>query len=109
MINSRWTAAKPLEVQFCADLVFGGGEAGDIAARPSKTFDKASCDRIGGLREHDGYGPSSLKQRFHDRSTRGQDDIRPKRNQLTGKLLRNIRTPPAASIMDSQILTFCPP
>src|SRR5262249_36712808 len=67
---------------FRADAVIKLSETGDVAAGPGETVDEARANRIGYEHEYDRHGACRTPQWPDTRASRGEDDVRGKRDQF---------------------------
>src|SRR5262249_31909005 len=84
------------------------GEGGEMIARVPKIRPRPFADRIGHLREHDGYSVTLLPQHRHDWRAVGQDQVRRHAYQLgrVGTQYFGISCP---AVFDSEVVSFDPP
>src|SRR6516162_10934230 len=83
------------------------GEAGEMTARVRQILHQTFADRIGHLREHDGYSVTLLPQHRHDWRAVGQDQVRGHPYQLgrVGAQYFGISCP---AVFDSEVVAFDP-
>jgi hypothetical protein len=94
---------------FCADAIFGQGEAGGVAAWPMEARNEAGPDRIGDLHEHHRQRAGRLLHLNHDGGTHRQNDVGRKRDQfrrVSAQAVDIAACPPAK--VDSQVTAHRP-
>ena len=92
---------------FRPDGVFEIGKAGNIASRPSQTFDEARPYGIRNVDEDDRYGVRFLPHSCYDGRGRGQEDIGCQGNELLCRGSRALRALDVPTIIDFRC--FAPP
>src|SRR5262249_54773913 len=94
---------------FPANRKFGWGEAGYIAARTRKCFDRSGTDRIVNLRKDDGNGAGLLLECRHCCRARSQERVGFQSNEFGRVIFDAARSTPKKSKIDAAVPPPRPP
>jgi hypothetical protein len=84
------------------------GKSGHVAARPSQCLDIARADGVGDQSENDRYGAGGLLRRHHGVVAAGQNDVRPKCDQLRRVFASTLGIAAAPTLVNPHIATLDP-